>query len=336
MSRRASPTLIGAFVVGSLMLAMLAVFILGSGTFLRKKNYAVMYFEGSVQGLSVGAPVTFRGVRVGTVTDVSMAIDSKNVVITIPVTVEIAPEHVVSGGDLAGSWPENIRRLVSHGLRAQLELQSLLTGQLLIELDFQPDKAAVFRDRQGIYPEIPTVPAALDALRAKFEEYPIESILADVSTILGGIKALVTDPEFSGTLHSLRKSVDDYGRLARRLEAQVDPTAELLQRNLATADAALQKLDALLVRAEGTLNTVDRTAGTLDKTLEAVRDSLQVAEEALTGAKQLMRDDAAWSISLNAALNEITRAARALRTLADTLEQHPEALLHGKRAQSVD
>lgn len=336
MSRRASPTLIGAFVVGGLVLAVVAAFILSSGTWLRQKTYAVMYFEGSVQGLSVGAPVTFRGVRVGTVTDVSMAIDSENLVITIPVTVEIAPEHVTHRGGSASSWPENIRRLVSHGLRAQLELQSLLTGQLLIDLDFQPDKPAVFRDRQALHPEIPTVPAALDALRAKFEEYPIESILADVSSILGGIKALVTDPDFPGTLHSVRQTVDDYGRLVRRLETQLDPTAELLQRNLTTANAALQKLDALLVRADGTLNTVDQTVGTLGKTLEAAHASLQVAEEALTGAKQLMRDDAAWSISLNAALNEITRAARALRTLADTLERHPEALLRGKRAQSVE
>lgn len=336
MSRRASPTLIGAFVVGSLVLATVAMFILGSGTFLREKNYAVMYFEGSVQGLSVGAPVTFRGVRVGTVTDVSMSIDSKNVVITIPVTVEIAPEHVVSAGDLTSSWSESIRRLVSHGLRAQLEMQSLLTGQLLIELDFQPEKAAVFRDRQGLHPEIPTVPAALDALRAKIEEYPIESILSDVSAIVDGVKALVTDPDFPATLQSLRQTVDDYGRLARRLDAQVDPTAELLQRNLAAAEAALQKLDALLVRADGTLSTVDQTAVTLAKTLAAAESSLQVAEEALAGAKQLMRDDAAWSVSLNGALNEIARAARALRTLADTLERHPEALLRGKRNQSVD
>lgn len=331
MSRRASPTLIGAFVVGGLVLAITAAFLLSSGAWLREKTYVVMYFEGSVQGLSVGAPVTFRGVRVGTVTDVSMSIDSDNVVITIPVTAEIAPKHVIHQGAAAGSWPENLRRLVSHGLRAQLEMQSLLTGQLLIELDFQLDKPATFRGSQSLYPEIPTIPAPLDALRAKFEEYPIESILTDVSVILGGIKTLVTDPDFAGTLHGLRQAVDNYGRLAHRLEQQVDPTAELLQRNLATAQQALEKLDALLIRADGTLNTFDQTAEALGKTLQAAQNSLQVAQEALTGAKQLMRDDASWSVSLNAALNEITRAARSLRTLADTLERQPEALLRGKR-----
>lgn len=336
MSRRANPTLIGAFVVGALVLATIAAFILSSGAWLREKTYAVMYFEGSVQGLSVGAPVTFRGVRVGTVTDVSMSIDADNVVITIPVTVEIAPERVTHRSDFTGTWSENLRRLVSHGLRAQLEMQSLLTGQLLIELDFQPDKPPVYRDAHSPHPEIPTIPAPLDALRAKFEEYPIESILADVSVILSGIKALVTDPDFAGTLHSVRQTVDDYGRLAQRMEQQVDPTAELLQRSLVTANEALQKLDALLVRADGTLNNFDQAAGSLGKTLEAAQGSLQVAQEALTGAKQLMRDDASWSISLNAALNEITRAARALRTLADTLERHPEALLRGKRGELTD
>lgn len=336
MSRRASPTLIGAFVVGALVLVIIGAFVLSSGAWLREKTYAVMYFEGSVQGLSVGAPVTFRGVRVGTVTDVSMSIDADNVVITIPVTVEIAPERVTHRGDFTETWSENLRRLVSHGLRAQLEMQSLLTGQLLIDLDFQPEKPAVYRAAQSVHPEIPTIPAPLDALRAKFEEYPIESILADVSVILGGIKALVTDPEFAGTLHSVRQTVDTYGRLADRIEQQVDPTAELLQRNLATANEALQKLDALLVRADGTLNTFDETAGGLGKTLEAAQSTLHVAQEALTGAKQIMRDDASWSVSLNAALNEITRAARALRTLADTLERHPEALLRGKRGQLAE
>ena len=143
MSRKTSPVVIGAFVVGAVTLAIIAVLVFGGSRFFQDKRYFVTYFDGSVTGLRVGSNVLFRGVRVGYVTDIGILTDASLASFTVPVTYQILPEAFTvlrAPADNGGTRRADIRNdLIDRGLRAKPEGESYVTGQLVIQLDFYPD-----------------------------------------------------------------------------------------------------------------------------------------------------------------------------------------------------
>ena len=94
MSKPASKTLIGVFVLGALVLAVIALVIFGSGKFFERRITYVMYFDGSVKGLNIGSPVVFRGVKIGSVKDIELKADVKDFKLFIPVYVQVEPQKV--------------------------------------------------------------------------------------------------------------------------------------------------------------------------------------------------------------------------------------------------
>ena len=127
----------------------------------------LVYFDGSVRGLRAGAPVEFRGMRIGSVTDVALEIDPKQEAVRIPVTIDIEPQRISMPSDEAQPEPyATMAALVERGLRAQLKSGNLLTGELLVDLDFHPDSAPAKLDTSGQYPRIPSVPTQLEVLTA--------------------------------------------------------------------------------------------------------------------------------------------------------------------------
>jgi len=110
MSKQANKTVIGIFVVGAIALVVIAIVVLGSGKFFKKTLKAVCYFEGSVGGLNIGAPVVFRGVRIGSVTDVILRGDSTKLIFTIPVYIEIEPDRL----EIIGARPRQLGRISKH------------------------------------------------------------------------------------------------------------------------------------------------------------------------------------------------------------------------------
>ena len=148
MSKQANKTLIGAFVVGAVALVIVGILAFGSGQFMKNMRKYVLYFDGSIKGLSVGAPVVFRGVKVGSVTDIKVRFEGEDFAVRTPVFVEIDPDRISSDFSEreAALYLRKLRLnkmvdlLIKRGLRAQLQSQSLVTGQLLVALDFYPDK----------------------------------------------------------------------------------------------------------------------------------------------------------------------------------------------------
>jgi len=133
MSKQASPTLIGAFVAGAVGLIVAGVLIISGGKLLiTDKTSFVLYFQGSVNGLNIGSPVTFRGVKIGTVTDIQLVVGDRDADIQIPVIIEIDNTKFISSrtGKPRMGDDDGIDDLINAGMRAQLQLQSLLTGQL--------------------------------------------------------------------------------------------------------------------------------------------------------------------------------------------------------------
>ncbi len=197
-------------------------------SFVRKVPY-LMYFDGSVRGLTVGAPVDFRGIRVGTVTDVKMELNPETLKLRIPVMVELEPERVIAT-DVAESLIEYdvVGKLIQRGLRAQLQMSSLLTGQLFVSLELYPDlprKSLVMTE--GI-PIFPTVPSSMDALRRtltdvvdKIGTLPLDKITYELLETIKGAKRFTNSRELGASVKSMNSLLKDLRTLAHRLDKRV-------------------------------------------------------------------------------------------------------------------
>jgi paraquat-inducible protein B len=260
----------------------------------------VLYFNESLRGLSVGAPVTLLGLPGGEVTDVGLDLDPKTMRVRGRVEIVSYPERLVAhlnekqvaaGRAMLRSGQERhalMQGLVEQrGLRAQLRSGNLVTGQLFISLDFYPDAAKAKIDWSRDPVEIPVVPSTAQDLEtkitgivAKLDKLPYEAIGTDVT------KVLVT----------LNQTLQDASKAVNRIDTDVTPELKMivgeLRGTISSADGLLKSTDATLVGRDAP-------------------------------AQQDLRD----------ALQEIARTARSLRVLTDYLERHPEALIRGKVEQ---
>ena len=329
MSKQASRSLIGAFVLGALALAVAGVVVFGSGTFFRKVDRGVMFFEGSVAGLQIGAPVVFRGVQIGHVTDIVLEVNIRDLKAFIPVYTEIDPRKIVpTGGDRYDQ--QYLQALINKGLRAQLQLQSFVTGQLMVSIDFHPDTPIRLVGLETRYPEIPTIPSDLERLRTKFEELPLKEIADRLNETLAGINRLVTSGDLRESIGSLNHLLKNADMLVKNLNSEVRPLVGDVKE---TADAAR----AAFVQAEKTLRfdegTPGQVASSIKETLSTAQDTLKETNKAVQHIGGLAAENANLGYEIGRTLEQIAELMRSIRVLADYLERHPEALLRGKPAE---
>lgn len=266
-------------------------------------------FSESMRGLAPGAPVDFRGVVVGEVTSVEIRFDARTGEMRAPVEMVLYRDLIrasVGGSDAdAGSDEALVRRAIQRGLRAQLRIGNLITGQRHVALDFargKPVPKAIAAAGEGSALEIPTQPGGLKDLQATLtqiaktiERVPFDELARDLRNTLKSTNALL-------------------GRLGELPLADV--TAEL-RGTLGTLDAALR-------RAEGTLRQFDeRLAPELGAAIAETRTTMKSANALLAGDAPAQQD-------LRNTLRELGRAAQSLRELAELLQRRPEALLRGK------
>ena len=188
MTKKANPKLIGAFVLGAVALAALGVVIFGSGRFFVERFRWVLFFPGSVKGLTVGAPVTLEGVTIGTVTDVKVVFHRDTLKFYTPVYVEVFPDRVKDVGEYSTGELEKIetdpdeiiKALVEKGLRGQLDMQSLLTGKLQVALSMYPGSELHYAGIEKGVPEIPTIPTTIQQLAKAFENLDIQGMAEDL------------------------------------------------------------------------------------------------------------------------------------------------------------
>jgi paraquat-inducible protein B len=261
-------------------------------SYLHKERY-LLFFEGSVRGLTVGAPVMLRGIAIGKVLDIQLQLSVEDLQFHIPVLIELEPERVAVRGD-RGVLDETgmIRQLVAKGLRAQLKTGSLITGQLYVELDFYPDVVPEVLTREGDYDVLPTIPGSLEALTNKvtaildrLDAFPFDRIGKDLTDTLAGANEIVNSAALKQGIVELEKSLAEIRALAEQLNTGIAPElAETLRETTAT----------------------------------------------LRGVRGTIEEGSPISVELRRSLNEVSGAARSLRVLTDYLERHPEALLRGK------
>ena len=307
MSKQANPTLIGAFVAGAVGLIVAGILVISGGQLLlTDKSHYVLYFRGSVKGLNIGSPVSFRGVNIGTVTDIQLVAGEEEADIQIPVIIEIDNTKFISSetGKPRMDDDDSIEGLVAAGMRAQLHLQSLLTGQLFIQIDYYPNTPAELASTgkyKQHYEEIPTIPTPIEKISKLLETIPLDKVINTMISTVKGIDKLVNSDDLHQSIRSLHEALDSFHTLTSNLDKQVGPLASNV--NL-------------------TLDDVRSTLQTASGTLERANKTLQ-STEALVSDEQILT-------ALDNALSEVTAAAYAIRILAETINNQPESLLKGR------
>jgi len=336
MSKQANKTVIGAFVIGALALLVIGIVAFGSGKFFSKRIIQVMFFDGSVKGLQIGSPVMFRGVKIGDVTDMVLQVSATELKATIPVYVEIDPAKLnISGlNEKEFGGGTFLKALIEKGLRAQLQSQSLVTGQLMINVDFYPDSPAKFIGLEKRYREIPTIPSNMEQLAQSLQNLPIREILVKIDAVAGDIGTLVGSKATQELSKSLVIAVKDLNRLANNMDrmitnlnTRIGPVTEGISEASVAARGAFVQAEKTLAFKEGVPGEL---ATGLRETIVKAGSSLDQMRSTLVTYEKIADRNANIGYDLTKTLGELDAAARAIRSLADYLERHPESLLKGK------
>jgi paraquat-inducible protein B len=304
MSKQPNKTIIGAFVVGAVALMVTGFLILGGGRFLAKTEHYVLYFPRSIKGLNLGAPVVFKGVQIGSVTGIKVRLEGADVTnIRTPVFIEIESDRISTATATPrlqkfiakAETRETMETLVERGLRAQLISQSLVTGQLIVALDFYPDKPVSLVGGDLEYMELPTIPSTMEQLTETIRKLPLEELVNQALQVVKNIDSVVNSPDLKGSIHTLHEALKNANELVEHVDQKVGPLASSIEKTAVTA-----------------------------------QDALKTATESLALTKNVLAEDSPTLTELNIVLREFSAAARSINTLADYLQRHPESLLRGK------
>lgn len=372
MSQRANPTLIGAFVVGAVALAAAGALILGGHQWFARPQPYVMFFDGSVAGLAVGAPVQYRGVPLGTVTDIRAMAGAPEIAVFVSLDVTRHKFLAAGSGALTEVDAQTaVRTAVAAGLRAQLQSQSMVTGQLYVALDYFPGIPVRLAGLDPDVPEIPTVPTRVEQafeqiqrLVARVEALPVERLFRTTEHAVEALRALAQSPELGEILKETGAVVRDARVLVASLERQLGPLAASARETLDETRRAIADLQGALVKAvreidsqidplvAGTRQALEATQGLMLDTqrlvrqaaelveplaasataaADAARTTLERAQISLAGADSLLGEESPLGYQLGQTLLDLSEAARSLRGLADALERQPSSLIYGKR-----
>jgi paraquat-inducible protein B len=311
-SKRANPALVGAFVLGALILTVAGLTIFASGKFFRRTDEYVAVFSGSVNGLSVGAPVKFRGVQVGSVSEILLTLPGMTLPeLRIPVILAIDRDTLKNLGVMERQTrPDTMNALVDRGLRAQLQLESIVTGVLFIELDLFPNTPVnLYLPENGAWVEIPTQPTLLQEatataadLVAKLRNLDLEEVVTSLRDAARGVSEFTGSPELRQTLVATRQTME----AARETLTDVRPRIAPLARRV---DTGVGQMEESLKRLDGTLASLRTTLGSLD---------------------QLIDPRAPLVYQLTTTLGDLSDAARSIRQFADYLDRNPNALITGR------
>ena len=294
MARKANPLIVGSFVLGALILIGTALFFIGGTRVFTQREKFICYFEESVNGLILGAPVKYRGVSVGKVKAIRLRFNQEPTSTHIPIIIEIDTKllkQLVSSVDLKEK--NTFQRLIKdYGLRAQLQYESLVSGYLFIALDYHtpsPEYQAV-QKKPIVYNEIPTIPSEIQEFSTDLLKIASNLSKVDFKSIENEVKTFLVDVN-----PPLIKALSDFNELVVKLEDEVKPLSEEAQ----------------------------KTAADLRKSLEQFGD-------VLTAAQKLLEPGSTERYHIDNAFSELTAAAKALNRLADFLERNPNAILIGK------
>jgi paraquat-inducible protein B len=302
----AKPAIVGGFVLGGMIMSVVGILLVLGTHLFSHEVHAVVYFQGSVAGLEVGAPVTFRGVRVGSVTKIGLNLNLKDLSAHIPVYLALDTSVVTLVTDGSKSEPLEFDRLRKAGLQAQLGTQSFVTGQLRIDLDFLPKVHSTYLGGNVDGNEIPSSPSKLETLEAEIADLPLKQLAEDTRQTLVSIK-----------------------RVSDALGPRIGPLADNIEGTSTAAHVALNQIDSLAKEGRQQLSVngdeLSQVLKSSDKTVSDVDTVVRSVNE-MAGPHSAMRDD------LQAATRDLAASASALRAFSQEIERNPSNLLKQGKA----
>lgn len=360
MSQRASPTVVGGFVIGALVLLVAGVLLFGSGALLRERIPVVAFFDANVRGLQVGSTVEFRGVRVGTVKRIQLLLDVDTNELRIPVHMELEARSLTLAGKSKetrdADATEFLDELVAQGLRARLDLKSFVTGQLAVTLDMQPDTKVMRVGALEDTYELPTVASPLARVVAVLQDLPLQDIANKLIDALDNASTLLGNEHLVTALRDAAATVAETRQLIGGLHDKVGPAIDEARTTMRDTRAAVldlsqhatttldeyrglakstgERMGSLAIKTERAVAEVADIRASLDARIAPVTNSalkaLDEAHGALASAGEILAENSRTRYNLDNALEELAAAARSLRIMADYIEQNPDALIKGK------
>jgi paraquat-inducible protein B len=330
MSRRANPKLVGAFVLTAIALLVGAALVFGSFTFFEVTRRFVVFFQGSVDGLTQGSAVLFRGVPLGRVVDVGIRYDPSDRSFEIPVIIEIRPGVIARYSPPATVKTEFMKQLIDAGLRARLESASLVTGQQVVQLNFFPGTPIKLEQTDLPYPQLPTVPSPTQQIMASVDvaAQDLPTLIKEATAVLDRLRAFLS-PENEAAVNAL---LENAAAAMKTLAAD----AQSLRPLIGEADSALVSAGQLTTR----LNSV------VQDNREDIRGTLRNFREAAAAVAKLM-DQLNQVVATNrlpirnfteGTLPDLTALIIDARTtvnkataVLDSIERNPTRFLFGNR-----
>ena len=317
--------LVGVFVIFAVVLSVAGVLWLSGNSLFKKQEQAVVYYKGNVTGLYVGAPVSFRGVTIGQVESIGIEVDRDSLKTLRPVRIRLQDAALRFHGDK--DTPLNLANLVQRGLRARLVAQSFVTGQKSIELDFVPNTPGALVG-EGNVPEIPALADRFGALIDQVAELPLKDTVQDIRD---------TVKELRGTLESVQHALDAAQTVLGQTSHELALTGA--QSRLALK-AATQAIEQVQSRSTDTLNSITRLSEAaritvrdaqpeLQRTLSQAREAAEAAHLAMGRVAEMTAPDAPLRADLDAAVRDLSQAARGLRDWSELIEEKPNAVIFG-------
>jgi paraquat-inducible protein B len=324
MSKRVNPTTLGVFIALGLALGVAGLLLFSSNRLFSDRTKFIIYFDSSLNGLQEGAPVKYRGVTIGSVYRLMIHFNQAPGDTAMPVIIEINEDLVrqrLAGATMFTSLAD-IREELTHGLRATLETESLVTGVLYVSLEVQRDaQPPVYHEQGNTYTEIPSRATDIQQLMKNLArldiaglEDKISSLVTRIDSILSSLRLgeitenatntlallsrVISSPDLTNSFTSLKGALDEYHLLAEKLNARVDPLAEGATNTLAQASAALSEI-----------------------------------RYGVRNLRDMLAPDAALRHDLELTLEQLTTAGQSLSELADYYRNHPNAVITGRRSQ---
>ena len=321
--------LIGGFVIFALVMVVVAVLWLSGNNLFHKAQEAMIYYRGNVSGLYVGAPVTFRGVAVGQVEEVGIEVDRETLKALIPVRIKLQPSSLRFNGSKESVI--DLPSLVERGLRARLVAQSFVTGQKSIELDFVPNTPSTLIGG-GTRPEIPALADRFGALIDQVAELPLRETVQEVRDTVKELRGTLVGVQHAldgaqGVLASTAKELAQTGAGSRET---LKAASEAIRQVQLSSTATLASISQL---SDATRGAVQAAQPELQSTLSGAREASESARVAMNRVAEMTAPGASLRGDLDAAVRDLSQAARGLRDWSELLEEKPNAIIFGTKRE---
>jgi paraquat-inducible protein B len=320
--------LIGAFVICALVMSVVGVLWLSGNDLFKRQQEAMIYYRSNVTGLYVGAPVTFRGVGIGQVESISIEVDRTSLKTLMPVRIKLRPA-ALHFNDTKEERPLDLPSLVQRGLRARLVAQSFVTGQKSIELDFVPNTPATLVG-DGSRPEIPALPERFGALIEQVADLPLREMVQEIRDTVSELRETLSAAQRSldGAQTVLGTTANELARTGAQSRVTLQAATDAIQALQTSSTATLASITRL---AETARSTVVAAQPDLQRTLAGTREAAESARLAMARVAEMTAPKAPLRGDLDAAIRDLSQAARGLRDWSELLEEKPNAVIFGNK-----